>query len=212
MSALARSSDPLFRVAGHPGDITQLMDEHHLVACSTDGRRRAQFGAMLSQFISTMRDAQVVSLQGRAITDLESFCGQLERALPGPALERRVNGPSGVVNLLRHRQTFGLQAPAKFRFYIWHDADTLLRSDPMLFGHLVEAVAGVAAEAEYVCDDLLLIHRALLIGGPDLEAYADLPNGQCRSWVHDDDEPFWQVVTGIEQPSFIKYDIDAAAS
>ena len=103
-----------------------------------------------------------------------------------------------------------MRAATKFRFYVWHDADTLLRSDPMLFGQLIEAFAGVAAEAEYVCDDLLLIHRALLIGGPDLDHYADLEGGQCRSWVRDDHEPFWQVVTGIDHPSFTKYDIDTA--
>ncbi|MCC6676697.1 MAG: hypothetical protein IT436_06095 [Phycisphaerales bacterium] len=209
MSALARQSDSPFSLADRPAEVTQLMDEHHIVACSADPRKRAQFGASLGQFLSTMRDTEVVALQGRAITDLESFCQQLERALPGPALERRIHGLGGVVNLMRHRQTFGMRTPSKFRFYIWHDADTLLRSDPMLFGHLTEAIAGVAAEAEYVCDDVLMIHRGLFIGGPDLDRYADLPNGQCRAWVNDDQgEPFWQVVTGIEQPSFLKYDIE----
>lgn len=209
MSALARHSDSPFSVADGPAEVTQLMDEHHLVACSSQPRSRAQFGAALGQFLSKMRDAEVVLLHGRGITDLESFCQQLERALPGPSLERRIHGPGGVVNLMRHRHTCGLRAPSKFRFYLWHDADTLLRSDPMLFGHLVESIAGVAAEAEYVCDDALLIHRGLFIGGPDLDRYADLPNGQVRAWVDDgQDEPFWQVVTGIEQPAFLKYDIE----
>lgn len=209
MSALARHSESPFSLAERPAEVTQLMDEHHVVACSSDSCQRAQFGAALGQFLSTMRDTEVVTLHGRAITDLESFCQQLERALPGPTLERRIHGPGGVVNLMRHRQTFGLRTPSKFRFYIWHEADTLLRSDPMLFGHLAEAIAGVAAEAEYVCDDVLLIHRGLFIGGPDLWSYADLPGGQCRSWVNDDQgEPFWQVVTGIDQPAFQKYDID----
>lgn len=210
MSALAKQPDSPFAFSDWPPEVTQLLDEHHVVAGSASPRARAHFGATISKFLAGIRDAEVINLQGRYISDLESFCTQLERALPGPALERRIHGHGGVVSLLRHRSTFGLQTASKFRFYVWHDADTMLRSDPMLFGHMIDAIAGVAAEAEYVCDDLLLIHRGLFIGGPDLEAYADLPNGQFRSWARDDhDEPFWQAVTGIEHPACLKYSIDS---
>ena len=86
---------------------------------------------------------------------------------------------------------------------------TLLREDADLFGRLADAFAGVAAEAEYVCDDLLLIHRAVYVGGVHLADYAENSLGQLRCWYPDDpEEPFWQLVTGIERPPVLRYQID----
>jgi hypothetical protein len=82
--------------------------------------------------------------------------------------------------------------------------------DEPLFGSLVDALAGVAAEAEYVSDDLLMIHRAVFVGGPILATYATKSSGQFQSWAVDTlgAEPFWQVVTQIEKPPFKTYQID----
>jgi len=96
--------------------------------------------------------------------------------MPGPRLERRIDGGRGVTGLLRSRETNPGRPACKFRFYIWHDADVLLGENEALFGRLVDAMAGVAAEAEYVSDDLLMIHRTVFVGGPLLPS-AGGPDG-----------------------------------
>ena len=69
---------------------------------------------------------------------------------------------------------------------------------------------GVAAEAEYVSDDLLLIHRTVFVGGPVLAQYAEREDGQFKVWLPDteNDEPFWQLVTGIAAPPVMQYSIE----
>ncbi|HYF13539.1 MAG TPA: hypothetical protein VD971_00555 [Phycisphaerales bacterium] len=209
MSVLPRQPGAPILLADWQPEVTQLLDEHHLIAWSEFPQRRTQFAVSLGQFLGSLRDADVCVLYGKYITDLESFCYQLERAIPGPALMRRVHGPGGIVSLLRERATVRGRAAAKFRFYVWHDADVLLRSDHVLFGQIADALAGVAAEAEYVSDDLLLIHRTIFVGSSLLEVYAEDPAGQFQNWARDDhDEPFWQAVTGIAQPPFMRYPID----
>jgi hypothetical protein len=187
MSALPRNPDVPLLITDWQADVTQLLDESHLVAWSEFAARRTQFAVQLGQFLGRLKDTEVIVLYGKFITDLDSFCYQLERAIPGPHLERRIHGPRGVVNLLRERAHFRGRADSKYRFYLWHDADVLLKHDASLFGQLLDAFAGVAAEAEYAED----------------------PAGQCCRW-HDDGqgEPFWQVVTGIDAPPFMRYRID----
>lgn len=210
MSALSRQPESPFAVANWHADVTQLLDEHHMCAVSHFPRRKLHFATSLARFLGSLRDVEVCNLYGRSITDLESFCEQLEQAIPGPALDRRIDGPSGVVSLLRHRHVFRGKPASKYRYYIWHDADHLLEADRPLFGKLVDAMAGVAAESEYCDDDLLLIHRAVFVGGPSLDLYAEDPKGQFQSWSVDEghDDPFWQVVTGIDSPPVLRYSID----
>jgi len=209
MSALSRQTDVSLLVADWQANVTQLLDESHLVAWSEVPARRTQFAVSLGQFLGAQRDTEVCVFYGKYITDLDSFCYQLERAIPGPALDRRIDGPRGAVSLLRSRASSCGRPESKFRFYIWHDADVLLRKDHGLFGQIVDAIAGVAAEAEYVSDDLLLIHRGVFVGSSILDVYADDPRGQFRNWLPDPGgEPFWQVVTGIKKPPYHKYHID----
>ncbi|CAG0970896.1 hypothetical protein PHYC_01242 [Phycisphaerales bacterium] len=209
MSALSRKPEIPLLVPDWQGDIVQFLDENHLVAWSESAARRTQFAVSLGQFLGRQRDTEVCVFYGKFITDLDSFCYQLERAIPGPALDRRIDGPRGAVALLRARASFRGRPETKFRYYIWHDADVLLRQDHKLFGQIADAMAGVAAEAEYVSDDLLLIHRAVFVGSSMLDVYAEDPRGQFRQWYPDGQgEPFWQVVTGIKRPPFIKYCID----
>lgn len=211
MSALTRQSDSPFAAANWQPEVVQLLDEHHLVATSAVPRRRMHFAVSLGQFLQGLRDAEVCTLYGRFITDLDSYCYQLERAVAGPPIERRIDGPRGVTALLRCREVFRGRPASKFRFYVWHDADVLMQADEGLFGRIVDAMAGVAAEAEYVSDDLLLIHRTVFVGGPVLDRYAQRDDGQFRVWLPDaeNDEPFWQLVTGIERPPVMTYSIES---
>ena len=209
MSALSRQPEIALLQADWQPEVTQLLEEHHLVAWSDVAERRMQFASSLGQFLGTLRDTEVCVFYGRHITDLDSFCYQLERAVPGPPLERRVDGPRGIVPLLRNRVSNRGRPETKYRFYIWHDADILLRADHKLFGRIADAIAGVAAEAEYVSDDLLLLHRAVFVGSSILDVYAEDPGGQLRSWIREGpEEPFWQMVTGIAKPPFMRYQID----
>jgi hypothetical protein len=211
MSALTRQHESPFSVPNWQPDVVQLLDEHHLAAISESPRRRTHFAVSLGQFLQGLKDAEVCTLYGRYITDLDSFCHQLERAIPGPSIERRVDGPRGITSLLRSRETFRGRPASKFRFYVWHDAEVLLEADPALFGRLVDAIFGVGAESEFVSDDLLLIHRAVFLGGGALWEYSHDPEGQFQSWHVDEpgEEPFWEVVTGIERPSTMRYQIDS---
>ena len=201
MSVLSRQFESSFGAASWQPEVTALLDEHHLVAWSDSPRRRLTFAATLARFLEGLRDAELISLYGRHITDLDSLCYQLERAIPGEPLDRRIDGPTGVTSILRSRECFPGRPASKFRYMMWHDADELVRSDHDLFGSVADAMAGVAAEFEYVSDDALLIQRTVFVGGPLLSVYAENPRGQFQSWRHDGHaEAFWRMVTGVERP------------
>ncbi|MFM9995807.1 MAG: hypothetical protein ACKVU4_08405 [Phycisphaerales bacterium] len=212
MSALTRFSGWFAPEVAWPPGVVQLLDENHLVASSDVPRHRASFASTLERFLLGLGHAEVMTLQGRYIGDLESFCSQLERLFPGERPERRIDGSRGVTALLRSRDGARGLTPIKHRFYLWHDADFLLRADPVLFGRLVDALAGVAAEAEYASDDRLLLHRVAFVGGPLLDSYARYEDGQFRCWFDDEmGDPFWRVVTGLERPPVRRVSIDALA-
>lgn len=213
MSALPRQTEIPLLVPDWQADVTQMLDEHHLVAWSDMPPRRMQFAVSLARFLSSQRDTEVAVFYGRFITDLDSFCYQLERSVPGPVLDRRIDGPAGIANLLRSRASYRGRPNAKYRYYIWHDSDVLLRANPRLFGRIVDTMAGVAAESEYVSDDVLLIHRCIFVGGSILDLYGEDERAQFRSWYCDGQgEPFWRVVTGIDRPPFQRYRIDQLGS
>ena len=209
MSAFTRQSAPQGIGTGWQPDVVQLLDENHLIAWSNHARLRLDFGSSLGRFLAAQSDTEVCNFYGRYVTCLDSFCHQLERLINGPALVRRIDGPRGVTSLLRTRDPSGPSRPSRFRYYIWHDADVMLRENRRLFGRLVDAMAGVAAEAEYASDDLLLIQRCVFVGSDRLQVYSDDPSGQFSQWMMDEfDEPFWQVVTGLEAPRFLRFDLD----
>lgn len=209
MGALTRQIGSIAAPGVWQAEAAALLDEHHLVAWSPRPRLRVQFASSLAQFLGGIRDAEVCPLYGHSIRDLDSFCAQLERVLPGPELQRRLDGPGGVTSLLRHRDVVKGRRAARYRYYIWSDADVLLREDQQLFSRLVDIFAGVAAETEYASDDLLLIHRAVFIGGPILDVYGEDERGQFHRWYPDaEGEPFWELVTGVRQPKFMRMQID----
>lgn len=188
-----------------------LLDEHHVAAWSRGIKLREEFALQVGRAMRRMADTETVVIAGAVVRDLPSFCRQLQRGLAEAGVElpvrRSVDGAGGVVDALRER---GPSAPAaKRRYYIWHDADVLLRHDAALFGRLVDALAGVAAEAEYASEDLLLIHRALFVGGPSLDLYGENEQGQFRSWLRDPQAsplprrgagPAWGTVSGLGRP------------
>jgi hypothetical protein len=214
MSALSRQPELPLRSPEWQPEVVQRLDEAHLVAWSDSVRRRVQFGSQLAAFLSRQRDTEVCTLYGSCVTCLESFCNQLERSIPGRQLLRRIDGPGGVTSLLRSRAETAVRIPSKYRFYIWHDADELLRADRGLFGRLADAIMGVAAEAEYASDDLLLLHRAVFVGSSRLELYSQDPYGQFCVWASDGvggahAEPFWQLVTGVDHPPVERVALDS---
>ena len=179
-----------------------MLDEDHLVCISESAPLRIQFGLHLTRFVRRQRGMEVCQLHGRNIANMEDFCAQLERLIPGPMLARQIDGPRGAVSLLRrHEDPPGMPAH-RHRFYLWHDADVLLSSDAGLFGALVDAMLGVSAEFEYSIEDALLLQRGVFCGGGALGAYWRDERGQFRSWKRDAfREPFWHAATGIEAPS-----------
>lgn len=183
-------------------EVVRLTDDRHLAAWSDDGEERVSFAGRLGAFLQGISDAEVIRLFGGTITGLDSLCHQLERSIPGAGpMRRRISGPSGVASRLRHRTSFLGRPPVRSRYIIWHDVDVLIESDRSLFGAVADSIAGVAAESEYASDDLLLLTRAVYVGGRSLAEYAGDSACQLRSWLSDGAaEPFWRVVTGIDRP------------
>ncbi|MEO0511470.1 MAG: hypothetical protein AAF108_01045 [Planctomycetota bacterium] len=182
-------------------DAVAELDDSHMAVVSSDEEMLAGFTAGLAGFLGLLPETQVVVLSGEAIATLDQFCRQLERQIPGHRLARAIDGPGGVASLLRQRPTLGFSRPAKRRYYLWNDADATIRADDDLFGRLAEVMLGVAADAEYGSDELLMIHRVVFLGGDLLTGYRNDPDGQLRSWRLDRiGEPFWASVSGVAAP------------
>jgi hypothetical protein len=161
----------------------------------------------MADHLESFGDARVCQLQGAAIFDIFSFCSQLEPALGVKRVRRSIEARGGVLDALRSAPEPG--EAVKRRFYVWHDAHILLKHDHQLFGRLVDAFAGVAAEAEYASEDRLVLHRALFIGTPALDVYAEDARGQFRTWLSENGEvPLWSVVSGLRRPPVVRYAID----
>lgn len=97
----------------------------------------------------------------------------------------------------------------KREYFLWHEAEALLETDVELFGALVNAFIGVAAEREHVSVDRLLIQRVVFLGGAKLGAYAEDSNGQFCRWLEEDQgSPFWEVISVVERPAVIAYRVE----
>lgn len=183
----------------------EMLEEHHVVACSRNMGVRERFVMELVRHLHVMQDAQVIVLSGSSMYDLDGFCRQLDRALPasnGDRLRRTIDGKGGVCERLKDRPSIA-SSHIKYRYYIWRDADALYKHNKTLFAKLVDAVAGVAAAEEYASEDLLLLHRMVLVGGSALHLCYDDARGPLRTWLPEQghgSKPLWAVVTGIEKP------------
>lgn len=193
--------------------VAQLLEESHLEAWSGEALSRARFATGLIDFLRLMPDTRVCVLHGSHIQDLYSFCTQLEVGLGSSRIKRRIDAPGGVIDALRRRWTPTGKRPIRRRYFVWKDADALLRHDHRLFGKLVDAITGVAAEAEYVSEDMLLLQRAVFVGGAALDVYAEDESGQFCRWLEEaKGAPFWEVMTGVKKPPVVRYRIEAAIS
>jgi hypothetical protein len=189
---------PQSRSAG----LVQLLDEHHLVVLGESRERRAGFAAGLSDCLRALPDTQVINLSGDRATDLPSFC----RVLAGALGVRRTSRPglACVVDALRIPAT-----DARRQYFIWEDADAMLEADVALFGRLVNAFLGVAAEQEHISPDLLVLQRVVFFGGDKLGAYAEDERGQFCSWlIEDDTTEFWEVASCVDRPPVLTYRLD----
>lgn len=185
----------------------QLLCENHLVACSLNPALRERYGLELTKHYRHMPMVESVAIAGSVVHRLEDFCRQLERALPevwhAERIKRSIEGAGGIVERLRERTSEPGLPASRHRYYLWRDADVLLRHDRALFAQLVGAIMGVAGEAEYTGEDLLMVHRLVLIGGPDLQTYAEESDGALRQWPDRPSRPvrpLWRVLSGQERP------------
>ena len=155
MSIHFGSSRFVFAPISWEPEVLSKLETHHIVGWSRVGAQRTRFGARLKQFLDAQPGSEVLVLHGRGILDIEGFCGQLERLIPTERLARSVDGAEGIAAILRSTGS-AHGAPIRQRFFLWHDADVLLRNNPRLFGQLVEVIAGVSAEIEFGSDSGLL--------------------------------------------------------
>lgn len=190
-------------------EVVQLLEEHHLCAWCKSKERRHKFGLDLARYIHGMDGAQVCLLDGSRITSIETFCKALELGLETGRVAREIDSPEGVVGALR-RQRAGEagESRARYRYYIWLDADVLMRRDEDLFCRLVDSIMGVAAAAEYVDPGTLLIHRAVFVGGPALDMFAEHSKRQFKVWYREPGgKSHWQTTTGVKAPRVLRYKI-----
>jgi hypothetical protein len=196
-------------------DAAQLLEERHLVAWSGSAQARAQFVRELSSYLSSLSDTETVVVEGARIASADHLADQLgadgfedlarSTLFAGPGLGEE----QGVVDALRRRRLGGAGRPFKRRFILWNDANATLARSAALFGRLVDAVIGVAAEDEYASEEVLLIQRAIFIGSAALDVYAEDPRGQFRSWLADGESPaLWHVVTGLAKPAVVSRPIE----
>jgi len=196
--------------ADHPCwlELGQLLEEHHLVAWSHSSKDRARFAEYLASHLAAINDTEVYEFSGSQITDIFSFCNQLERAIGNDRVRRSIDASGGVIDALR--ESLDNDRGIKRRYFLWKDAHVLLKADAQLFGKLVDTFTGVAAETEYASEDLLVIQRAVFIGAPSLDMYAEDASGQFRTWFSEEgEEPLWQCITGVDHPSVLRYQIEA---
>ncbi len=191
-------------------ELLSKLESHHVVAWSADSSLRTRFGVRLKQYLDAQPATEVLILHGRGIVDLEGFCAQLERLIHTERLERTIDGANGVASILREDGGGLHGSPIRQRFFLWHDADILHRSNPELFAQLVEVIAGVSAELEFGNTGGMLVQRCLYFGGRSLAEYAKQPGSRFQQWEEDGPGvPFWSLVSGVDAPSTMLCSIDA---
>lgn len=211
-----------FSTVPSPADtLSRVLDanqEHHVAVWSEHPQQRQTFAVSLAEHLHAIPDVEVLEFIGREIRSIANFSAQLGvqlALLSGQAealfVAPTIDGPGGIIEALRERPAYpGHDTAAKIRVYLWHDADVLLTADAAAFGAMVDAIAGIAAEAEYASEDRLLIHRGIFIGSSALATYARDAGGQFRTWLSDSagSPALWKVISGVENPPVLVLPID----
>lgn len=207
-----------------PDQAISLLDEHHLAAWDATPEVAARFGAWIASGLSRQPSSEVWTIDGENAGTLRGLVRQFARLIPGDMgismsesvaggrgwsmAEPKIDGPAGLTEMLRIRGGDAFRASARFRYVIWHDADASIQSDERLFLDVADALMGVAAEAEYAGERLLMIQRVLLIGGRRLQEMATGADAPLRRWRRDGaGVPFWSVVTGLKTPPLLAFPV-----
>lgn len=189
------------RVAPWQIDVAQRLEEHHVCATSDGVTRRQRFTHDLCSLLSSMDATHVGVIDGARGRTLEGWCRELAVAVGVPEVAPGIELSGGVVDALRRRPIGPDGRAIRRRFLLWTDAHAMLREHPRDFARLIDAMMGVAAESEFVSEDVLIIQRAVFIGRPALAAYLEDPTGQMRQWYSEGSEdPLWRVITGVKAP------------
>jgi hypothetical protein len=196
-----------------PDDIVQVLDDHHLVVCAAAPAAADRFADALTRRLRQLAETQVIEIDGTQAGDITSFCRQIERQVVPRAQRRSLpHGKSwwrdiaSLISLLRN--TAAIAGAPKHRYIVWKDADVVLARDESLFGHLVNALLGVAAEQEHITPESLVLQRVVFIGSEALAAYADKPEGQFRRWLDEEGSPFWEVASVLDGPPVVTYRLE----
>jgi hypothetical protein len=199
------------QVAPAPLAAASALDERHLVAWAPVRSERDGFATELSSLLGKIEATQVCELDGSGITCLESFRDVLSRAIDVPIRVAAFDSSGGICEALRVHPSSHEPLGVKRRYILWHEAHVMLRADPELFGRMVDALVGVAAEGEYIHDDRLLLQRTVFLGSAALDVYSEDPRGQMRSWFsRSPDDSGWGLVTGERSPRVLSWRIGPA--
>ena len=181
-----------------PAQTTQLLDEHHLVMVADESGAAWRFTAQVGERLAAIAGASVVTIDGRRVESVETFCDELAAGLGVRCHGRRFDT---AVELLRSPPG----AP-RHQFFLWRDAERLVAADPDLFGRLANAMLAVAAEKEHVSPERLVLQRSVFVGGARLEAYAGEDESRLRTWlVEDGATPFWEVISSVPHPPVLTF-------
>lgn len=214
VTALGYQSTGMMGAALWPADTQALLNEAHLAAWASGASSATRFTAGLQQFLALQPDTEVWLLPGGAIGDVSTLAAHLAAFVPVDEIAPRIDGPAGITDALRSRWPSHFGTVSRFRYVIVHDADRFIDRDETLFGDFADALMGVAAEAEYVSDELLLIQRAVFVGGSRLHHAAQEPRGPLRAWRRDRSgagggaSPFWAAVTSLEEPPVLAHPVE----
>lgn len=193
----------LFDSGTWQADLTQLLDEHHLVALSDEPERRARFNTSFCEYLRGLSDTQVIGINGVNATDLAGFANELSRRLR--VYDDLTVKPTmdGVIEALRN-----WPGGVRHRYFVWRDSHVMLDANRTLFSRLVNAMCAVAAEHEHLNPTPLVIQRTVLIGGSPLGVYADDKEGQFHRWLCEEGDAFWEVSSCVDRPKVLIYRLD----
>lgn len=212
--AVAAPRRPVF-VTWQP-DVMQRLESSHAAAWSNDQTARERFEHGMTRFVQRLDWADVRVVDAATVHSLADFTHQIEHgerqlaAEGDDAAHVEPSGRSGLIAALRRNTPW--RRAAVYRVLLVRNADALLARDPALFAACVDTISGVAAELEFADDgEPVRLLRAVYMGGPALDLYAEDPRGAFGTWLSElrsGNAPYWRLVSGLEAPSVEPMPID----